>query len=135
MTNRTCDFCKHKPMFNYSKRCNSCKLIELPNGETFMTKFEPAEIKLEIKPDIELELEPTPELKELTVTYVYKEHPLDIGISTYTIDVKKNDGRTPIEITEHQPQGEGDVHYCLVRFDNNTAVKICRPDLVGYKEV
>ena len=67
----------------------------------------------------------------MRVTAVYKEY-LNIPPSDYKINEKNHTSPNVFAITEHLPQGEGDVHYCDVVLDNGTAIKVCRPDYICY---
>ena len=39
-----------------------------------------------------------------------------------------------VDITYHEPQGEGDAHYCDVIFDDKSSFRVFRPDVVEFSE-
>jgi hypothetical protein len=68
------------------------------------------------------------------VTLVYKEFPVDNALIENELGKQNYANKTPIKLTEHEPCGDGDVHYVLVDYDDGTSFKVCRPDTVAYKE-
>lgn len=62
---------------------------------------------------------------------VFVEHPLNMSVHEFTLNKKSHRG-TPIEMLYHEPQGEGDQHYVDVTFDDNSKMRIFRPNEIEF---
>ncbi len=68
----------------------------------------------------------------MKVVSVYKELPID-GSCTMLELGKTYLKKIVTSMEEHEPCGEGDVHYVIARFNDGYCEKICRPDIVRYE--
>ena len=65
----------------------------------------------------------------MSVQRIYKEFP-DGSFIEYHLGKMIGGGVVVDNIKYHEPQGEGDAHYCDVIFSDNTEQRVFRPDVI-----